>query len=149
MIHYPWVDRPPMHEVMLSFAELLAQRSTCERLKVGAVVTDAEMLQVLGIGYNGNARGLPNACDTHEPGQCGCVHAEMNALLKASGIVTGKLLFTSHSPCLMCAKAIINAGVSTVYYRHRYRLADEAFRIFVQAGVKSVSLMGPPDAPPG
>lgn len=113
--------RPSKEEVFLQFAEALARRSTCRRLAVGAVVTDREMLQVLGIGYNGNARGLPNTCDSTEPGACGCLHAEINALLKAPGATPDKTLFTSHSPCVGCAKAILNAGISRVVYRAAYR----------------------------
>lgn len=113
--------RPSTAEVLLRFAELLAERSTCDRLSVGAVVTDSSMLQVLGIGYNGNAKGLPNGCDSTQPGACGCLHAEINALLKAPGAMPGKILFTSHSPCVACAKAIVNSNVCKVIYRTVYR----------------------------
>lgn len=101
-------------------AEVVAERSTCARNQVGAVVTDAMMLNALGIGYNGNARGLPNGCDAPEP-PCGCIHAETNALLKAPGTETGKRLFTTVSPCVACAKQVINANISTVYFRTEYR----------------------------
>jgi dCMP deaminase len=128
--------RLPMGEILLRFAEELAQRSTCKRLQVGAVVTDGDHLQVLGIGYNGTARGLPNTCDSDVPGQCGCLHAELNALLKAPGIVI-KHLFVSDAPCAMCAKAAVNANVMAVYYRRVYRsnaglLVLDAAGVFVQ-----------------
>src|SRR5690348_15028133 len=99
-----------MVEVYLQFAEILAHRSTCERKQVGVVITDSSMLQVLGLGYNGNAKGLSNVCDRpNEIGHCGCLHAEINALLKAPGAVPNKLMFTTTSPCAACAKAIINS----------------------------------------
>jgi dCMP deaminase len=106
----------------MRFALLLAARSTCARAQVGCVITDAEGLQVLGIGYNGNAATLPNSCDQpNEPGNCGCLHAELNALLKAPGAVKGKVLYTTTAPCVRCAKAIINGGVAQVYYAQAYR----------------------------
>ena len=55
----------------MRMAEELAKRSTCVRLQVGTVVTDQRLENVLAIGYNGNARGLPNKCDSAVPGNCG------------------------------------------------------------------------------
>ena len=62
----------------MRMAEELAKRSTCARLQVGSVITTGDLTQVLGIGYNGNARGLPNRCDSTEPGSCGCLHSEQH-----------------------------------------------------------------------
>jgi dCMP deaminase len=132
--------RPTTEDVMLRFAELLSERATCSRARVGAVVTDASMLQVLGIGYNGNARGLANTCDDPSGiGSCGCLHAELNALLKAPGIVTGKVLFTTTSPCVACAKAAINANIARVVFRGRYRELG-GVRLLLAAGVVVVQL---------
>jgi dCMP deaminase len=110
-------DRIPIEEVYMRMAEELAKRSTCARLQVGSVITTADLTQVLGIGYNGNAKGLPNRCDTTQPGNCGCLHAETNAVIKAGAQLPGKVMFISASPCVMCAKMIINANVGRVYYR--------------------------------
>src|SRR5215472_182973 len=74
-------ERIPLEEVYMRMAEELAKRSTCARSQVGSVVTTGDLTQVLGIGYNGNARGLPNSCDSPEPGRCGCLHSEANALI--------------------------------------------------------------------
>jgi dCMP deaminase len=117
----PPVDRIPLYEVYMRMAEELAKRSTCVRLQVGTVVTDQQLENVLAIGYNGNARGLPNKCDSAVPGNCGCIHSEMNALVKAPGSVRDKVVFVSASPCVMCAKLIINSGVTHVFYRKAYR----------------------------
>ena len=81
----PLVDRIPLYEVYMRMAEELAKRSTCARLQVGTVVTDQVLENVLAIGYNGNARGLPNKCDSAVPGSCGCIHSEMNALVRRRG----------------------------------------------------------------
>src|SRR6266849_6367159 len=114
-------DRIPLEEVYMRMAEELAKRSTCARLQVGTVITTPDLTQVLGIGYNGNARGLPNRCDSTTPGACGCIHSEMNALVKAGARVAGKVMFVSASPCVMCAKMAINANVARVYFRETYR----------------------------
>ena len=114
-------DRIPLEEVYMRMAEELAKRSTCARLQVGTVITTPDLTQVLGIGYNGNARGLPNRCDATTPGACGCLHSEQNALIKAGAQLPGKVMFVSASPCVMCAKMAINANVARVYYREAYR----------------------------
>jgi dCMP deaminase len=114
-------DRIPLEEVYMRMAEELAKRSTCARLQVGSVITSSDMTMVLGIGYNGNARGLPNRCDSNEAGKCGCVHGELNSLVKAGAQIPGKIMFVTASPCVMCAKSIINCNVARVYYREAYR----------------------------
>ena len=85
------------------------------------MITTGDLTQVLGIGYNGNARGLPNRCDSTQAGNCGCLHSESNCLIKAGAQTLGKVMFVSASPCVMCAKMIINANVVRLYYREAYR----------------------------
>ena len=114
-------DRIPIEEVYMRMAEELAKRSTCARNQVGSVITTADLTQVLGIGFNGNARGLPNRCDGTEPGRCGCIHSEANALIKAGASTPGKVMFVTVSPCVMCAKMIVNCNVDRVFYRSAYR----------------------------
>lgn len=126
--------RPLRELTWLRVAEVFKYRSTCRRLQVGCVVTDEAMLQALGIGYNGSARGLQNGCESLEPGQCGCLHAELNALLKAPGI-GHKRLFTTTAPCFNCAKAILNTFVTDVYYAGMYR-SDMGLRLLDHAGVR-------------
>jgi len=107
----PPVTRIPLYEVYMRMAEELAKRSTCSRLQVGTVVTDQLLENVLAIGYNGNARGLPNKCD--------------------------KVVFISASPCVMCAKLIINSGVTHVFYRKPYR-DPSGIEVLAQGGVMPV-----------
>jgi dCMP deaminase len=120
----PQPDRIPLEEVYMRMAEELAKRSTCARNQVGTVITTADLTQVLGIGYNGNARGLPNRCDSDQPGGCGCVHSEANALLKAGAQTPGKRMFVTVAPCVMCAKMIVTSNVERVYYRRPYRKSE-------------------------
>ena len=76
---------------------------------------------MVAIGYNGNARGFPNRCDSDEAGKCGCIHSEMNALVKSPGHLREKVAFITASPCVMCAKLIVQANISHVFFRERYR----------------------------
>src|SRR5205823_3333293 len=127
--------RIPLEEVYMRMAEELAKRSTCARNQVGAVIATSDLTQVLGIGYNGNARGLPNACDSTEPGKCGCIHGEQNSLIKAGASMPGKVMFVTVSPCVMCAKMIVNCNVDRVYYRNPYRDAA-GLDVLRRAGVE-------------
>lgn len=131
------VDRPPLYEVYMRMAEELAHRSTCARLQVGTVVTDEWLEHVVAIGYNGNARGFPNKCDTDIPGACGCIHSEQNALVKGPGGLRNKVAFITASPCPMCAKLIIQANVSYVFYRNAYR-DPTGVEILEKGGVKAI-----------
>ena len=133
----PEVTRPPLYEVYMRMAEELAKRSTCDRLQVGTVLTDAEFENVVAIGYNGNARGFPNRCDTAIPGACGCIHSEQNALVKAPGHLRGKVAFVTVSPCVTCAKLMIQANVSYLFYREAYR-NPEGISVLKQGGVTVV-----------
>ena len=133
----PDTARIPLYEVYMRMAENLAKRSTCARLQVGTVVTDAKLENVLAIGYNGNAKGLPNQCDSAVPGNCGCIHSEVNALVKASGAIKDKVAFVTNSPCVMCAKLLINSGVTHVFYRIAYR-DPSGIELLASAGVTPV-----------
>jgi dCMP deaminase len=131
------MNPPPLFEVYMRMAEELAKRSTCARLKVGTVITDKSLQNVVSIGYNGNARGFPNECDTTEPGKCGCIHSEMNALVKAPGQMLEKVAFVTDSPCVMCAKLVVQANITHLFYRKRYRVPS-GLEILEKGGVHTV-----------
>lgn len=126
-------------EAYMRMAEVAAQRSTCSRLHVGVVITNDSMTNPLAIGYNGQWSGGPNTCDRPDlPGGCQCVHAEMGAITKAS-YGQPLVVFTTHSPCVLCAKLLINAGVTRVFYRSFYR-DPEGLNILSLAGVDIINL---------
>jgi dCMP deaminase len=110
----------------MRYALLIAQRSTCARLSVGCVIASADFRKIISMGYNGNASGLTNACDTAEAGACGCLHAEDNAVINCDAPRgTPKIVFCTHMPCKMCAKRFVNLGnVEHVYYLKEYRIRD-------------------------
>lgn len=128
-----WQPRPTKIETMMDVARIVARRSTCQRMSVGAVLADRNMEQ-LWYGYNGGPRGGINQCRRPEEGNCGCLHAETNAIIKAPGNIA-KMAFLTHSPCPMCATMLVNAHVFAVYYDTRYR-DDEGLAILADAGVK-------------
>lgn len=115
--------RPSFEEVYMQFAETIARRSTCARLAVGTVITTTDYRKVLAVGYNGNASGLSNSCDRDEPGNCGCLHSEENAVINCDAPRhTEKFVFVTHLPCAACAKRLINMGnVKKVIYKNDYR----------------------------
>ncbi len=118
--------RPSFEKIYLDLARVLATRSTCKRLAVGTVITTTDYRKVLAIGYNGNASGLPNTCDRDEPGNCGCLHSEENAVINCDAPrSTEKVVFVTHLPCVGCAKRLINLGnVRKVIYGEDYRVRD-------------------------
>jgi dCMP deaminase len=115
--------RPTFEQICMDLAKNLSYRSTCSRLKVGTVITTTDFRKVLSWGYNGNASGLYNKCDTEEPGNCGCLHSEENAIINCDvNRDVEKYVFITHMPCKMCAKRLINLGnVKRVYYSESYR----------------------------
>lgn len=131
------VTRPPLYEVYMRMAEELAKRSTCARLQVGTVLTDARLEHVVALGYNGNARGFANRCDSDEAGRCGCIHSEMNALVKSPGELRDKVAFVTASPCVMCAKLMVQANVAHLFFRELYRDAA-GLELLERAGVTTV-----------
>lgn len=115
-------SRPTWDEVWMKTAETLAERSYDPRHKVGAIVVTEDNTQVLAVGYNGNYSGGPNEVESVIPGESGMLHAEINALLKMDyNNPKKKKMYVTLLPCRMCAKAIINSGISEVIYKDLYR----------------------------
>lgn len=127
---HPRIDREDM---FLQMARLVAQRGTCSRAQVGAVLVRDN--RVISIGYNGAPPGMPHCDHTRDSREIGyrpsgceiAVHAETNAIMYAarSGTSTdGAEMYCTHAPCLRCAQLIITSGVKIVYYEIPYRLRD-------------------------
>lgn len=128
------LTRPSKHQMMLQIAEVVGRRSTCGRKHVGCVITDLELTTILSIGYNGQPRGLDNGCQSLKAGECGCVHAEMNALLKAPYDRGPLVMFCMLSPCETCAKLILNSAVKQVHFAEEYRNPDP-IQLLRRAGI--------------
>lgn len=124
-------------QVFANFASQLATLSKCEEKKVAAVIVDKDLSQVYSIGLNGGAKGLED-CLCATEGKYGCVHAEINALIKCRSDAPGKVMIVTLSPCVACAAAIINApgGFSAVYYLQKWKNED-GLRLLEEAGIKT------------
>lgn len=143
----PKGKRPNWDDYFLNIADLVATRSTCARLFVGAVLIRDKM--ILSTGYNGSPRHT-DQCDEKDhylvDNHCiRTVHAEENTIAQAAyhGVSTkNSTLYTNYFPCERCVRLIINAGVSKIVYRKMYANlnADFSFKMLKQAGVEIVEL---------
>src|SRR6059036_884327 len=119
------IERPSLESLIMDFAMSLTRRATCKRFQVGCVITSEDMTQIYGFGYNGTAKGLSHDdCKSDQQGSCGCVHSEVNALIKVRANDPRKVVFVTAQPCITCAKAIVNSGVSKVYYRATWSVSE-------------------------
>lgn len=121
--------------VFKDFTNSLATLSKCSERRVAAIITDRELTQVYSIGINGGPKGLAD-CMCVIDGKYGCVHAEINALIKCRTDSTDKVMFVTLSPCKQCAAAIINApgGFSAVYYFEEWK-DDSGIKLLKAAGI--------------
>jgi dCMP deaminase len=112
---------PSIEYVMMNHAASWRALSTSPRLQVGAIICSQDLLNIVSYGYNGDEKGGANCPTNSLPGQDGFIHAEENALLKLK-TKEPVIMFITDSPCLNCAKRIINSGnVKEVYYLKKYR----------------------------
>lgn len=128
-------------ELYMDIADRVSKMSYAKRLQVGAVIVKGN--QILSLGYNGMPSGWENVCEItipehidsdtrtvtpeHIKSKPEVLHAERNALDKVASSnesTAGATLFTTHAPCLECAKSIYNTGITVVYYKHMYRSTD-------------------------
>lgn len=123
-----------------NFAKELASLSKCEERKVAAVITDKELSQVYSIGVNGGPKGLVD-CMCKLGGKYGCVHAEINALVKCRSSAPDKVMFVTLAPCVACAAAIINApgGFSTVYFMEHWK-DSTGIELLKSSGINAIYL---------
>lgn len=126
--------------VFATFASHLASLSKCEERKVAAIITNKDLTQIYSIGLNGGPKGLVD-CMCKIDGKYGCVHAEINALVKCMSDDPDKVMFLTLSPCKQCAAAIINApgGFSTVYYLEQWK-DTTGIELLKNAGVRCICL---------
>lgn len=127
-------------EVFANFTKDLAKLSKCEERKVAAIITDKELTQIYSIGVNGGPKGQED-CMCSLPGKYGCIHAEINALIKCRSDSKDKVMFITLSPCIACAAAIINApgSFSAVYYLAEWK-DTSGIKLLKRAGIKCILL---------
>lgn len=146
--------RPSWDEYFMAITDQVAERATCKRRHIGAILVKDK--RILATGYNGTPAGLAH-CDEvgclreqrgipsgtqHE--LCRGIHAEQNAVIQAArhGIaIDGATVYCTHQPCVLCAKILINAGVTDIVYREPY--PDElATEMLAEAGITARRFQG-------
>ncbi|MEA3329659.1 MAG: cytidine/deoxycytidylate deaminase family protein [Nanoarchaeota archaeon] len=142
--------RPNWDEYFLDISRTVAKRATCDRGRSGCVI--AKDKHILVTGYVGAASGLPHCDDVghqmktvvHEDGTESkhCVrttHAEQNAICQAAKLgiaLKDSTLYCKMTPCSVCAKMIINAGIKRVVCEKKYHQGDESEEMFKQVGIQ-------------
>ena len=120
----------------LRMARIWAENSYCKRRQVGALVVKDKM--IISDGYNGTPSGFENVCEEDEVTKPYVLHAEANAITKlarSSNNSDGSTLYVTASPCIECAKLIIQSGIKRVVYAEKYRLND-GIQLLERAGIK-------------
>jgi dCMP deaminase len=142
-------ERPSWDEYFMDIAGVVATRANCVKRRIGALIVVDR--RIISTGYNGTPRGVRNCNEGGCPrcaaaadsgtrlDECLCSHAEENAITQAAyhGVsVRDAAIYTTHSPCLICTKMIINAGIREVVYRVDFPQGAVSAGLFREAGVK-------------
>jgi dCMP deaminase len=139
------MKRIGIDDYFLKIASVVAERSTCRRHHVGAVAVKNK--HILSTGYNGAPAGakdcLELGCLRDEIGipsgtrheVCRAIHAEQNAIIQAGVSLRGATLYCTHTPCVLCAKMLVNAGIERLVSYGEYD--DDTFKtLFQEAGIE-------------
>lgn len=133
----------------MDIATVVAKRGNCLRRQVAAVIVKDR--RIISTGYNGTPRGVRNCCEGgcarcasdapsgSDLGECVCCHAEENAITQAAyhGIaLRGAVIYSTLSPCLICAKMIVNAGIVEVVFGDEYEFSQQTRALLHEAGVR-------------
>lgn len=125
----------------LQMAEIWAGNSYCQRRKVGALLVKDKM--IISDGYNGTPSGFENICeDENNQTKAYVLHAEANAITKvakSNNSSQGSTLYVTSSPCMECAKLIIQAGIIRVVFIEKYRIED-GIKLLERAGIEIIHL---------
>lgn len=125
----------------LRMASIWAENSYCKRRQVGALIVKDQM--IISDGYNGTPSGFENVCEDEQNVTLPYVlHAEANAITKvarSNNSSDGSTLYVTASPCLECAKLIIQAGIKRVVYNELYRITD-GIDLLTRAGIECIHI---------
>ena len=129
-------DRPTWDQYFQTITRQVAERSTCTRAKVGAVIVRDK--NILATGYNGAPAGLPHCTEVgclvyksvtpegdNEENCFRTIHAEINAIAQAAkngAAIQGADIYITHTPCIHCLKVLINTGIVRICYEKAYKL---------------------------
>lgn len=127
-----------LDERYLRMARIWAENSYCKRRQVGALVVKDK--RIISDGYNGTPSGFENVCEDNDVTKPYVLHAEANAITKLArshNSSEGATLYITASPCIECAKLIIQSGIKRVIYSEQYRL-DEGINLLKKAGIEVI-----------
>ena len=142
------ISRPGWDTYFMNIARVVRTRGNCLRRQVAAVIVKDH--RIISTGYNGTPSGIRNCYEGGCPrcasavrsgknlDQCICAHAEENAIIQAANYgvaLKGAVLYCTESPCLLCAKMIISAGIKKVIYENEYHYSRQVISLFRQAGL--------------
>lgn len=120
-------------------AQIWAENSYCKRRQVGALLVKDKM--IISDGYNGTPSGFENDCeDENNISKPYVLHAEANAITKvarSNNSSEGATLYVTTSPCIECAKLIIQSGIKRVVYNEQYRILD-GIELLNRAGIETI-----------
>ncbi|HOX28609.1 MAG TPA: cytidine/deoxycytidylate deaminase family protein [bacterium] len=148
------MQRPAWDEYFMKIAGVVAERSTCVRRSVGAIIVDNK--RILSTGYNGVPTGLVHCeqrgCIRKEQNipsgerqeVCRGLHAEQNAIIQAAQYgfsIVGSTIYSTTQPCITCAKMIINAGIKKVVFEGAYP-DTLSIEVLEEAGIELVRFEG-------
>lgn len=137
MIDTPEEKQLKLDKRYIRMASVWAENSYCTRRQVGALIVKDKM--IISDGYNGTPSGFENVCeDDHGVTKPYVLHAEANAITKiarSSNSSNGATMYVTASPCIECAKLIIQAGIKRVVYSEKYRLED-GLELLKRAGIE-------------
>jgi dCMP deaminase len=120
----------------MDLALSISKKSKDPKTKVGAVIVTLDNESVLSIGYNGDEKGGPNKRDSMKHGESGWIHGEINAVAKMNYLdPRGKKVYLSHSPCLVCSRVLINAGISEIVFNKEYKEDTRGLDLLRKRGI--------------
>ena len=133
--------QPDFDKRYLEMARIWAKNSYCKRRQVGALIVKDRM--IISDGYNGTPEGFENICeDENNKTKPYVLHAEANAITKvakSNNSSDGATLYITTSPCMECAKLIIQSGIRRVVFCDNYR-SDDGIHLLKRAGVEILFL---------
>lgn len=140
------MNRPSWNDTFFEICDSISKRSTCKKLQVASVIVKNN--RIISIGYNGTPSGSEHCVDHfegksldghHKWSIANELHAERNAIYfaaKEGYSLNDTTLYTTYSPCIDCAKAILSSGIKEVFYKHLYKKGRQGLIFLYNNNVK-------------
>ncbi len=126
------------HNSFMNIAVEVSKNSTAEKKKVGCIIV--KNTNIIAIGYNGTPSGFDNVCEENGKTKPEVLHAESNAIAKCAiseNSSEGATMYCTYSPCMNCAKLIVQSKIKKVYFKEYYK-DTSGLDLLLKAGIKSI-----------